>query len=54
MVLCIFYVSEINKFDIVILATALCTGKHNMKSINGGHYSMWHCKTGRRRVESDL
>lgn len=36
MVLGIFYVPELNKFEIVIFATALCT-VHNMKPVNGGH-----------------
>lgn len=40
MVLGIFYVSELKKFEIVIFATALCTGKHNMKSVSGGHYGI--------------
>jgi len=48
MVFGIFCVSELNGFEIVIFATALCTGKHNMKSVNGGALQcMWHYKPDR-------
>lgn len=42
MVLCLFCVSKLNRFEIVIFAMALCTGKHNTKSVNGRHYKFWH------------
>lgn len=42
MVLCLFCVSKLNRFEIVIFAVALCTGKHKIKSVNGRHYKFWH------------